>query len=717
MLNQYTSAELRSLASTETTHPEILKALSKSADASIRESVAQNPNVYSDVLFQLGQEFPRHVLQNPAFSFIVLDSKFSIDKIPEPTLQALLALEEVPEYFVALAVLHAAEDIQLQWTLRADAPPSVLNTLTDSPVPNVSQSARSHVNLAGEFDLGYLDFRRSPVHFSLPMLANYIIAELLDVVTASEISLARGSAFYESSTAKAIETVDARVRAIVGEHLANHKPDALEIEQLKLLATICDVPRFIAEFWVHQAGYLNNYLFTMSHCKSVRPSILEQLATYKNGMFHQKVALHPNVTPEILAAIAAKIDPISLARSPGASPEMLEQLGRLSSDCNIRKAVVRNENTPLNSLKILAVDRDPSVAEVARRILGAKLNDEAFVSTIERASDSELEKWQRFGAYEAAKNPLVPVEIMRELIGRPEINIRKALAQNPSAPPDILIRLAEDELVEVRSLVVANLSSSTAVLDVLVGDSNRDIRQQIAAHPNVSESILFRLARDESRQVRQMVVEHAQVTPEMLRTLAADESDRIRARVAAHPLTPSDVLAELAFDINSSILWKVGKHANTPLHLLFKELTRVGWVQYAIVQQMTAQSHHTAETERILDILADTSTLPLDEILLHAIVDGTPTARAFLASRFDLPETYFALLASSDDTDEFPVWMAIADNPNAPARILATLADKPSREVLAAIADHPHATPELRAKAVEEMTNRPVATNHRHRTR
>ncbi|BAZ11016.1 hypothetical protein NIES4071_28400 [Calothrix sp. NIES-4071] len=65
----------RELAQNSETPSSVLRELASSSDVEIRASVAKNPNTATDVLMELGADFPKELLENPIFSLLLLFCK------------------------------------------------------------------------------------------------------------------------------------------------------------------------------------------------------------------------------------------------------------------------------------------------------------------------------------------------------------------------------------------------------------------------------------------------------------------------------------------------------------------------------------------------------------------------------------------------------------------------------------------------------------------
>ena len=78
-------------AKLETTSGDRLKELATSDDAAIRKAVANNPNTPTNILWQLGSEFPDQLLVNPVFDLLLLENPNLCGDMPDRTLESLLS--------------------------------------------------------------------------------------------------------------------------------------------------------------------------------------------------------------------------------------------------------------------------------------------------------------------------------------------------------------------------------------------------------------------------------------------------------------------------------------------------------------------------------------------------------------------------------------------------------------------------------------------------
>ncbi len=79
----------------------------------VGQAVVGNPNTPTNILFDLGAEFPDRLLANPILDLLFLEDRNFLAKIPRNTLAALFPLEQVPEYFFNWLCDRDYEDILL----------------------------------------------------------------------------------------------------------------------------------------------------------------------------------------------------------------------------------------------------------------------------------------------------------------------------------------------------------------------------------------------------------------------------------------------------------------------------------------------------------------------------------------------------------------------------------------------------------------------------
>ena len=74
-------------------------------------NLATNPNTPTEVLLNLGAEFPEQLLDNPVFFLLLLENLNLVEQMPVTTLQSILKQERVPVPFLEWAASHSNRDV------------------------------------------------------------------------------------------------------------------------------------------------------------------------------------------------------------------------------------------------------------------------------------------------------------------------------------------------------------------------------------------------------------------------------------------------------------------------------------------------------------------------------------------------------------------------------------------------------------------------------
>lgn len=204
-----------------------------------------------------------------------------------------------------------------------------------------------------------------------------------------------------------------------------------------------------------------------------------------------------------------------------------------------------------------------------------------------------------------ASNPNTPAEVLFELSEEfPEAvtanpifdililenpgsgSIRLCLARSSSTSQETLARLSdtlkfEDE--RICRAIARNGNTPIHLLEKLAswepededngyGDEGWLVHKYVALNPKTPLSLLEKLAKHESYNVRKAVVKNPKLSVSTLEKLAGDEVSYVWKAVAKHPKTPISVLKKLADNIGDELREKMGKYPNS-LALILKELT------------------------------------------------------------------------------------------------------------------------------------------------
>ncbi len=109
--------------------PQSLRQIATGKDWELRRLVASNPNTPTDVLWQLGLDFPEAILSNPIFQLLQLEQLQLAAEVPHATLTSLLQCERVPQNFMDYAVSQQDYSLWLAVAYNPHTPSQLLENL------------------------------------------------------------------------------------------------------------------------------------------------------------------------------------------------------------------------------------------------------------------------------------------------------------------------------------------------------------------------------------------------------------------------------------------------------------------------------------------------------------------------------------------------------------------------------------------------------------
>ena len=117
------------LATNSLTSPQVLRELASSISWDLRRLVASNPNTPTDILWQLGIDFPETVLTNPIFELLQLEHLHLAAEIPACTLTSMLQCDRVPPAFMEYALSQQDYSLWLAVAYNIMTPGGLLKNL------------------------------------------------------------------------------------------------------------------------------------------------------------------------------------------------------------------------------------------------------------------------------------------------------------------------------------------------------------------------------------------------------------------------------------------------------------------------------------------------------------------------------------------------------------------------------------------------------------
>src|SRR4051812_37914167 len=192
-----------------------------------------------------------------------------------------------------------------------------------------------------------------------------------------------------------------------------------------------------------------------------------------------------------------------------------------------------------------------------------------------------------------AGNPATPVDVLRDLLTKPDCWARSSAAAHPAMGDDLeLLTFSSDEFIRggvlvnphtpdhvlawlvadpspvVRRCVASHSRTTQQLLAQLADDPDDAVRYHVAKNPSTSADTVTHLAEDPDPWVRAAVVDNHRVSPGVITALAADQDGRVRTAVAARATTPAAILTALASDPTETVRVAVAANLTTPTHLL-----------------------------------------------------------------------------------------------------------------------------------------------------
>lgn len=406
------STELRIVASDPCTAPDVLGELARSSDRTTRQYVAANPNTPTEVLLNLGEEFPEQVLENPIFSLLLLENPNLVAEIPYNTLASLLKYETVPDSFIEWVMNNRRGDSQIHLALAMNAktPKNVLKGLLESSnYSEVKELVQLHVNFAGELT-------ESWERFALGAIWN---------------------------------------TALNGQKYGQY------IEQL---AKINSIPKYlivIPEWFEHTLPKSDTYFKETANNPKTTVKGLSHFATDNNDDGDLRlVAKNPNTPVKVLSKLATDNDVtvrLHVAFNPNIPVNILSQLAK-DNNSVVREYVAKNPNTPTSVLEQILGDRSEKILQfVVARYLAHNPDQLSFV--LQHYPKDYQPSYSRLVIL---FHPQVPTNLLVENRRSNAWLERYAIAQHPNTPPDTLEILAKDANRIVRAAAKANLQTRPA---------------------------------------------------------------------------------------------------------------------------------------------------------------------------------------------------------------------------------------------------------------
>jgi Leucine rich repeat variant len=594
---------------------DLLTSLSHDPDYEVRRAVAGNPSTPTEVLLNLGKEFPDEIVANPIFNILLLEDsesrfvRLSLARSSTISETALVRLSNIVDEEILCAIAQ-----------NPVTPLSILETLVHHPPqlyedpewsdydrifasvaknPNVSVELLTElVERGGNVCYAIAENPKTPSKF-LEQFAhwrNYDMHQALlqnPNTPASVLEILAGESHPKIET-RVKAHPNASETAIKIVDFVNGRPGT-PIEILEKLASDhrVEVRRLVVE-------HPNTPL-----------SALEKLTQDQEKIIRLLVAHHPSLSSEALEILTSRLVPeylewlkyrsasdssweftfIRILKHPNVTSKTLDCLALLTdhneAESRVLDALTQckklSEFTLLKLARFFisqpnaisahaALGEHPNLPAEALEILIQSLLTFWHPNCMDAISyhlvhpNVPLKLLEELAIHNSvsvramvARNPSMPIPILQMMVRNSKLDARSAvyllsaIAENPNTPPKLLLKFTVDSAPGVRQGVTKNINAPVAILETLADDEDARVRAELAKNPSIPDSILKRLAVDPIQDVRNSIIENPQATSDVLDLFANEHDDKIRAKVAQHSNISAEAILKFSEDDNCMV--------------------------------------------------------------------------------------------------------------------------------------------------------------------
>jgi hypothetical protein len=553
-----TELSVRKAAATDAlSSADLLTSLSHDPDFEVRRAVAGNPNTPTEVLAEMGKEFPDEITANPIFNILLLED-------PESQFVRLSLARSSTISEAALTQLSSIgnEEILCAITQNPVTPLSILETLVHNPPQLYEEPEWS------DYDRIFASVAKSP-NVSVELLTElvergggvcYAIAEnpkapskfLEQFATWRNIDMHRALMRNPKTPSSVLEILAGGLWPNI-----HYKPSQVDV---RTHPNVSEMAINIANFIDGKPGtpvYVLERL-AVDHRPEVRrlvaehpstsPEALEKLAQDKEQNIRQLTTHHPHLTSEALEKLTHRL-----------VSDYLEALKYQSSDLRSWEssflAILKHPNLTsktVDSLLYLINLAEPNHRHAQSTVIEAILQHEKLLgSKLLELIQSSKGNLYLYSHTALAKNPNLTTEIL-------EILIQLLLSLTPN---EILASQPNSALYPIDPQTFRSLTQQFE-------RRANDAIAQLITHPNILPERLEDFSTHDYDLIRKGVAQNPNTPIPVLQMLATHPTLGNRRAVAQNPNTPTHLLHKLAVDSNTSVRSEVAKNLHTPLVIL-----------------------------------------------------------------------------------------------------------------------------------------------------
>lgn len=285
------------------------------------------------------------------------------------------------------------------------------------------------------------------------------------------------------------------------------------------------------------------------------------------------IAVNPTLPPDTVVLLAADPDPeirALIAHRADLGPAERRALVA-DPDPDVRTTVAHRADLEPTERRALAVDPDPSVRLAVSVHPALTEEDRARI-------DYEVPVGRAFVFHPAPEVPQDPEIVRRNALSSHPL-LRREAARDHLLPPDLVARLAADDDLGVRVLLAQNHPDAPAplLLRSFIEYTGPE-RSHLTTRPNFPTNGLAAFADHEDPELRALAARDPETAPTTVERLTRDPNPAVRAAATRHPNLPQPRLTELLDDeeLAHTAAANPALHSET-IHWLVKTDGRWAW--------------------------------------------------------------------------------------------------------------------------------------------
>ena len=196
----------------------------------------------------------------------------------------------------------------------------------------------------------------------------------------------------------------------------------------------------------------------------------------------------------------------------------------------------------LLALSLISCNEPPLYNAHAREFLRSHGESKELIANLKKHKAISPEDATRLAQYEnvavlhlIGANPTTPIEIIKQLAQRPELDIRTGIAVNPSVPLDILMTLRSPKQYSTENSALATNPSLPQHVIWDMYNNNEAEAYSFAANPNCPSKLMRKIFSEGDQQARLRLAFNPSIPEDLMQELEEDSDKIVRNYLSANP--------------------------------------------------------------------------------------------------------------------------------------------------------------------------------------